>query len=195
MTELVIWTFTGTEKSGEKMPGGNDWCTGADLADLKVGHYRGCVCGGRWGGLARGAAEIFVDAGETVFDYAVHVVVADGEGEFMLSARERSGHELGEGAGGFDVIFAAGDGDEGAAEGGVDRAVADEIGGQAGSDLLAGFDSVIYFVGVALVKVAKLRGLVFLEHAALAAVGKEERTQGHAVLSNFRGHRNLHNLI
>ena len=46
--------------------------------------------------MARGAAEIFVDAAKGVFDYAVHVVEADGEGEFILGAWERSGHELGE---------------------------------------------------------------------------------------------------
>ena len=60
--------------------------------------------------------------------------------------------------------------------------------------MLACFDSVIYFVGVPLVKVTELRGFVFLEHAALAAVGKEERAQGRAVLCGFRGHSNLHKL-
>ena len=39
-----------------------------------------------WLGLIRGTAEIFVDAGEAVFDYAFHIVVADGEGEFVPCA-------------------------------------------------------------------------------------------------------------
>jgi hypothetical protein len=140
------------------------------------GGWLGFGCGR--GGLAWGTAEIFVDAGEAVFDDAFHVVEADGEGEFVFGGGEGFGHELGEigeGAGGFDVVVSAGDGDVETTEGGIERAVTDEIGGQARSDLLACFDSVIYFVGVPLVKVAELRGFVFLEHAALAAVGEEER--------------------
>jgi hypothetical protein len=118
------------------------------------------------------------DWGEAGFDDVVHVVEADGQGEFLLGAGESSRHELGEvgeGAGGFEVVVAAGDGDEEAAKSGGDLAVADEVGEQAGSDVFTGIDKVIHLVGLALVKVTEVRGFVFLEHAALAGVGEEKR--------------------
>ena len=82
--------------------------------------------------MAWGATEIFVDAGEAVLDYAVHVIAANGEGKFVLGARQSFGHELGqvgEGACGFEVVVTTSDRDEGAAERGGEGAVADEIGG------------------------------------------------------------------
>jgi hypothetical protein len=124
-----------------------------------------------------GAAELGIDVGEAEFDNVVHVVEADGEGEFPFGAGESFGHELGEvgeGAGGFEVVVATGYGDEETAEGGVERAVADEIGVQAGSDFLSGFNGAIHQIGMVLVKVTEVGGFVFPEHAALAAVGEEE---------------------
>ena len=115
----------------------------------------------------------------------------------MFGAGESFGHDLGEvgeGAGGFDVEIAEGHGKVEAAEGSGERGVGDEIGGQAGGDFFAGFDGVIDLIGVPLVKITELSGFVFLEHAALAAVGEEERAQGRAVLGGFRGHGNLQNL-
>jgi len=77
----------------------------------------------------------------------------------VFGAGESFGHDLGEvseGAGGFDVEIAAGHGKVEAAEGSGERGIGDEIGGQAGGDSFAGFDGVIYLIGVLLVEVTEL---------------------------------------
>lgn len=138
---------------------------------------RGSI-GLRWSGLGRSEAEAGVDVSEAGLGQFVQVSEADGLAKFTIGAGDGFGHDLGEvgeSAGRSYVEIADGDGEEEAAERGGEGSIGDEVRGQAGSDPLACFEGVVNLIGVLLVKMTELRGFVFLEHAALAAVGEEER--------------------
>ncbi len=138
--------------------------------DLKIGHYRGLRIGGR-GRIAVG--EVLVDR---VADGIAPIGGAKGVDVFVLG-------EIGEGSGSARLDVTTGDGGDEAAEGGVEIVGGEvlsreEIGKFAGK--LTGGAGLGFFAGVVQAEVGMLASA---GSTALAAVGKGETAQGHAVLN------------
>ena len=135
-----------------------------------LGHYRGLRIGGR-GRIAVG--EVLVDP---VADGIAPIVGVKGVDVFVLG-------EIGEGSGSARLDVTTGDGGDEAAEGGVEIVGGEvlsreEIGKFAGK--LTGGAGLGFFAGVVQAEVGMLASA---GSTALAAVGKGETAQGHAVLN------------
>ena len=144
-----------------------------------LGHYTGLRIGGR-GRIAVG--KVLVDP---VADGIAPIVGAKGVNVFVLGEMDgldKGLGEIGEGAGGARFYIAMEDGGEDATEGGAEivggQVVAGEAIGEFAGELL-GKAGLGFLAGVVEAEVGMIAGA---GSAALAAVGKGETTQGHAVL-------------
>ena len=99
--------------------------------------------------------------------------------------------EIGEGGGGFGFDLTLGDSGEEASEGGVEIAGGHIAAGKVIGDLLARFLARKGLCVLAGVEGAEVRMAGLAWHAAVAAIGKGERTQRGTVLGVIGGHRSL----
>ncbi len=137
------------------------------------------MIGGPFVGLADGFAPGIGAVGVDVF------VLGEGQGLHEGLA------EIGEGGGGFGLHLALGDSGEEASEGGAEIAGGHKAAGKVIGDVLAGGLASKGLCVLAGVEGAEIRMGGLSRNAAVAAIGKGERTQRGTVLGVIGGHGSL----
>ena len=139
---------------------------------------------GSWVGFRRGRNALF-GLFLVVADGCQPTIDAEGADELMLGELHGLNEglaQIGEGGCGFGFDVALGDGGEEPAKGGAQIASGNVAAGKVVGDVLAGLvagEVLGFFAGV---EGAEVRMTVAAGRAALAAIGKGERTEGRTVL-------------